>query len=317
MLAVSAARMGAGREMRFIPEAVHAPWAHWPSYPPLSSLSSADGCPARRHSQHLNRNPPWDERLHAIRATLPGLSLDLLGLQEVLRAQDAGLGEGQATAIAEGLGYHVAFGASWELGGVEFGNALLSRFPIVRQEVIALPFGVAVGTAQPEADEKRSLLFVELEAPFARIPVFITHLEWRMHQGHVREVQVREVVDRVKALAPLAGFPAILMGDFNAEPESDEIRFLKGQCSLRGKSVYFSDTFAHAGGGSPGYTYSRTNPYAATYREPERRLDYIFVRGPDKLGRGDPIEAARCFDRPVDGVFPSDHYGMMAVLSVA
>ena len=258
-----------------------------------------------------NRSEPWELRLGAIRAGLRVLAPDLVGLQEVLRATDASLGDGQADAIAEGLGYHVAFGASWDVGGVQFGNAVLSRFPIVRSRHFDLPFGAV--------DEKRCLLFAELDAPFARVPVFVTHLAWRLHHGHVRELQVRAIADIVAAVAPTRtweGFPPILLGDFNAEPESDEIRFLRGQCSLRGKSVYFADAFGIAGDGSKGATFCRRNPFAAGAREPDRRLDYVFVRGPDKLGRGDPIDARVCFDQPVDGVFPSDHFGVVANLEV-
>ncbi len=258
-----------------------------------------------------NRSEPWEQRLVAIREGLRSLSPDIVGLQEVLRASDPALGADQASMIAEGLGYHVAYGASWDMSGVQFGNAVLSRFPLVRHEHFDLPFG--------EVDEKRCLLFAELDAPFARIPVFVTHLAWRLHHGHVRELQVRAIADRIGELFPVSswqGYPPILLGDFNAEPECDEIRFLRGQCSLRGKSVYFADAFGIVGDGSRGATFCRRNPYAAVAREPDRRLDYVFVRGPDKLGRGDPLDARVCFDQPVDGVFPSDHFGVIANLQV-
>ncbi len=127
---------------------------------------------------------------------------------------------------------------------------------------------------------------------------------------------MRELADRVAQLAPVDGFPPLLLGDFNATPESDEIRFLSGLTSLGGESVYFADTFAVAGDGSRGATFSRKNPYAATLREPDRRIDYVFVRGPDEQGRGEPLEARVCFDEPVDGAFASDHFGVIARISV-
>jgi endonuclease/exonuclease/phosphatase family metal-dependent hydrolase len=259
-----------------------------------------------------NRSGPWEKRLFAIREGVRTLAPDVLGMQEVLRAHDPSLGPDQAALVAEGLGYHTTYGAAWELGGVEFGNAIVSRFPIVRTERFELPGA--------EEDEKRCLLFAELDAPLARVPVFVTHLAWRLHQGHVREAQVRAIADHVAAVVPVTtwrGFPPVLLGDFNAEPESDEIRFLKGLCSLRGKSVYFADAFGVAGDGSRGATFCRRNPFAAEVREPDRRLDYVFVRGPDRLGRGDPLDARVCFDQPVDGVFPSDHFGVMANLYLA
>lgn len=249
-----------------------------------------------------NRCGPWDERLAAIRALLPALAVDVLGLQEVLQGE----GVDQAADIAEGLGLHVAFGSTRN-DPIRLGNAVLSRYPIVRSEVFALPNG---GTA-----ERRSLLFTELEAPFGRVPFFTTHLNWKLHEGHVREEQVRFVADTIKTLVPIENFPPIVVGDFNSEPDSDEIRFMRGFCGLGGKRVYFADCFGAVGEGS-GITFSpATNPFAGETHEPERRIDYIFVRGPDTRVRGKPITARVSFNERVNGVFPSDHYGVVADIS--
>jgi endonuclease/exonuclease/phosphatase family metal-dependent hydrolase len=261
-----------------------------------------------------NRMGPWDERLAAIRAALPGVDADVLGLQEVLKVEvnreTAAEAFDQAALIAEGFGYHVAYGRN-EQSAYPLGNAILSRWPIARAQTFPLP---CAGT-----DEHRSLVFAELDAPFGRLPVFCTHLNWKLHEGHVREQQVRFVADRIHELAPTGGLPAVLVGDFNAEPGSDEIRFLSGLTSLGGRSVYFADAFGLAAGGAPGFTYARTNPFAAPLREPSRRIDYVFVRGPDAEGRGEPLDARVCFDAPhgadEHAVFPSDHYGVVATLS--
>jgi hypothetical protein len=39
------------------------------------------------------------------------------------------------------------------------------------------------------------------------------------------------------------------------------------------------------------------------------------VRGPDDRGRGEPLAARVCFDEEVNGVFPSDHFGVVATLT--
>jgi endonuclease/exonuclease/phosphatase family metal-dependent hydrolase len=110
-------------------------------------------------------------------------------------------------------------------------------------------------------------------------------------------------------------FPAILCGDMNAEPDSDEIRYLCGLTTLgTGRSVYFQDTFAIAGDGTPGFTYTRRNPYSGPLREPDRRIDYIWVRGRDDAHRGEPLDARVVFDAPVNGTYPSDHFGVLATL---
>jgi endonuclease/exonuclease/phosphatase family metal-dependent hydrolase len=252
-----------------------------------------------------NRCGPWEERLVAIRETLSELSPDILGLQEVIVTPDGDRLD-QGLRIAEGLGYTVAYGAS-HVNGYAFGNAVLSRWPILRHEVFPLP---ALDT-----DEHRSLLFAEVDSPSGKIPFFVTHLNWKFHEGYVREAQVREIAQTIKRLAPVTGLPPILVGDFNAEPDADEVRFLRGLTSLGGKGTYLADCFGVVGQG-PGITFSRRNPFAAMLREPDRRIDYIFVRGPDDRLCGEPLEAKVCFDVPVRGVFPSDHFGVIATLAV-
>jgi endonuclease/exonuclease/phosphatase family metal-dependent hydrolase len=156
-----------------------------------------------------------------------------------------------------------------------------------------------------------------VDAPFGRLPFFVTHLNWKLDEGHVRVAQVREIVLRVEALAKPDAFPAVIVGDLNAEPSADEIRFLHGLTALGGsRCVYFQDAFALAGDGTPGFTYARANPFAAPLREPDRRIDYVLVRGRDERFRGEPLEARLCFDRPVEGTFPSDHFGVTATLRV-
>jgi endonuclease/exonuclease/phosphatase family metal-dependent hydrolase len=254
-----------------------------------------------------NRTGPWQERLASIRAELRKMSPDLVGLQEVIRlAPDFGDGLDQAGALAEGLGYEVAYGRAHDENYL--GNAALSRWPIAKSHVYELP---RMGTL-----ERRTLLFAEVGSPWGPLRFFVTHLNWKFDEGHVREAQVRDVVARIEAImheASPAEFPAILVGDFNAEPDSDEIRYLRGLTSLgAARRVYFQDAFALAGDGSPGYTFCRRNPFAAPLREPDRRIDYVFVHGRDEGGRGEVLEARVCFDTPVEGTFPSDHFGVVA-----
>lgn len=255
-----------------------------------------------------NRQGPWDERLRLIRREVGALEPDVIGLQEVLH-HDA-VPDDQAQEIARGFGYHVAFAPAWSIGGgLHMGNAILARWPIVDAQVFALPV---------ETDQQaRALLFAAVEAPCGRVPVFNTHLSWELHHGFVRERQVAFIADCVRELAPTSGFPPVLMGDFNAEPDADEIRYLKGLTSRIGRSVFFVDAFAAAGDGSPGFTFSRSNAYALQTGEPSRRLDYIFSRGPDRERRGEALAARVVCTDAENGVFPSDHFGLYAELRAA
>ena len=270
-----------------------------------------------------NKAGPWAERLPLLRQQLSALSPDLIGLQEVLRLvpdehdpPTPTPSNCQATEIAEGLGYNVAYATAADYsGGLKFGNALLTRYKILDSRPFRLPGA--------DSGETRSLLYALLETPWGRLPVFVTHLNWKLHHGHVRGKQVVYAAERIFVLAPVGAdfLPPILMGDFNAVPSADEIRYLKGEHAIDGRSVYFADAWDYAEPASPGYTYARSNAYALKNGEPNRRIDYIFVRGPDKQMRGQPSNVRLAFTESTDGaegpVWVSDHFGVACDISMS
>lgn len=278
-----------------------------------------------------NRSGPWADRLRLIRGEIASLSPDVVGLQEVLLLGGDGAPAGEATwqapgdearpvndqasAIAAGFGYSVAFASATAVGGgMHFGNALLSRFPVTEHRTIRLP-GEASG-------EQRAVLYARLDHPSGSLPVFVTHLNWKLHHGSFRVEQVRFIVDRIMDLCPIdeGALPPVLMGDFNADPDSDEIRYLRGLATIGGRSVFFADAWIYGGNGGPGYTFDRKNRFAALSHEPPRRIDYIFVRGPDRQFRGEPLSTRLAFCEPSSGedgeIWPSDHFGLVADLAV-
>jgi endonuclease/exonuclease/phosphatase family metal-dependent hydrolase len=220
----------------------------------------------------------------------------------------------QAFNVGRDLGYEVAYAGAADYGnGLLMGNAVLSRFPILESRAERLP--------DQGSGEGRSLLFALLETPWGKLPVFVTHFNWRFEHGYVRVAQAEFVADRVAELAPVEpGYlPAVLMGDFNAEPDADEIRFLRGLHTRDGRSVYFADAWVYGGDGTAGVTYDPRNDYARKNREPPRRIDYIFVRGPDAELRGEPLHTRLAFHRPTPGpepIWPSDHFGVYTEIAV-
>jgi endonuclease/exonuclease/phosphatase family metal-dependent hydrolase len=270
-----------------------------------------------------NKSGPWTERLALIRSQLTALSPDVLGLQEVLRlipdekqppvpAPD----NDQASEIAEGLGYNIAYGVAADYsGGLKFGNALLTRYKILDSRTFRLPGA--------DSGETRSLLYVLLETPWGRLPVFVTHLNWKLHHGIVRAKQAVYAAERIFVLAPVEAdfLPPILMGDLNAGPQADEIRYLRGEHAIDGRSIYFADVWEYAQAQGPGHTYARDNAFALKNGEPNRRIDYIFVRGPDREMRGEPSNVRLAFEQSVAGkegpVWASDHYGVVCDLSMS
>jgi len=252
---------------------------------------------------------PWEARRPAIAATLARLDADVVCLQEVWDDGDVCF----AAELAEGLGFHHTYGARLDLDGVRFGNAVLSRWPITGSEVLALP-------AHKEVEELRTCVRADIDGPRGPLQVFSTHLNWRFDQSATRQDQVRSVCRFITTSRPEAGraYPPILCGDFNADPDSDEIRMLSGRAATPEDKLVFHDAWEVAGQASgssaTGATWSNANPYAILDLEPDRRIDYIFVGWPKAGGAGHVTSCRVEGLEPVDGVVPSDHLAVLAEL---
>jgi endonuclease/exonuclease/phosphatase family metal-dependent hydrolase len=244
---------------------------------------------------------PWERRQPAIEATLRDVDADLIALQEVWSADDGD----QAGGLAEALGFEYAYAARSDVDGVRFGNAVLSRWPIAGTEWRPLPAG--------DADaENRLVLRADIDGPRGPIQFFCTHLNWRFDHSGVRQEQVREVCRFVGDSRPRE-YPPVLCGDLNADPDSDEIRMLTGRAAVPVPKLVFKDAWEVAGEG-PGLTWANDNPYARLGLEPERRIDHVMVGWPKAGGRGHVVRAALAGVEAIDGVQPSDHYGVVAEL---
>jgi endonuclease/exonuclease/phosphatase family metal-dependent hydrolase len=146
---------------------------------------------------------------------------------------------------------------------------------------------------------------------------------WELNASAARERQALQVTDLdARHRTPL---PTIISGDLNAAPEAASIRYLSGLQSLEGQSAHYHDAWAVAGAG-PGHTWTVDNPLAAAeiarvIGQPEhrRRIDYVFVGSahahPEAQTR---IVAAHLMgDSPVDGVWLSDHAGVVVDLEIS
>ena len=262
-----------------------------------------------------NKSGPWQRRMALVAAEVNRLQPDILGLQEVLCLETGRGTHNQAAEVAGGRNWVYGEGhdltADWVPSGqrMTFGNALVSPHPIETIGVHPLP-GEAI------SDQKRTVLHARVAAPNGPVDVFVTHLNWKLDEGFVRQEQVKALAAIVAEGSGEGPFPALLLGDLNAEPHSDEIRYLQGYTTLgERQSVRFADVWQYGDNG-PGHTFDRSvNPFAAEHHEPPRRIDYIFVRGPHPRGHGRPVGVRRVFDQPTDGVFPSDHFGVLADLT--
>jgi endonuclease/exonuclease/phosphatase family metal-dependent hydrolase len=245
---------------------------------------------------------PWEARQPAIVETIRRIDADVLGLQEIW---DDGT-DNQAALLAEQLGYHHVYEARLDLDGVRFGNAILSRWPITGHEMRPLP-------APGGREEFRTVVRADIEGPRGDLQLFTTHLNWRFDESHVRQRQVASIAEFI-AESPPRTYPAILCGDFNADPDSDEMRMLTGKAASPVDRMVFHDAWVVAGDGSPGATWSNANPYARLDLEPDRRIDYVLAGWPKARGAGHVVDCALAGANPIGGVHPSDHLGVIADL---
>ncbi|GAA3575435.1 endonuclease/exonuclease/phosphatase family protein [Kribbella ginsengisoli] len=125
---------------------------------------------------------------------------------------------------------------------------------------------------------------------------------WRPEHEQARLQQAHEIT-ALDARHHTAS-PTVVAGDFNAAPDSPTMSYL-----LR----YYEDAWS-ATTDAPGYTWTVDNPVAAAEilrllgeTEHRRRIDYILTLA--------PISAARLIGAtPVENIWLSDHYGVLADL---
>ena len=267
--------------------------------------------------------PGWSERRHEIVTWLDELDADVVCLQEIWQTDSDPNTGGW---IAE----HAAGDWHWEFGGYgrpnpeatgvdptrRFGSAILSRWPIdavalmqlpVRQDVPGPPHVTLRPPALPPG-----MPFALLHVRTAGLDVYSTHLQPMAAQAAHRVQQVLFIDDAIgRTCDPGGSMPPILCGDFNAEPTSDEIRFLTSNAVIDGRSTYFQDSWAvlHDRGGM---TWDPANDLASRFKEPRRRIDYVFVGDCSfrRAGAGQVLAAAVVFDEPRTGTFASDHFGL-------
>ncbi len=268
----------------------------------------------------------WEDRRHEIVAWIDRLRPDVVCLQEIWeRIDDPSTNTARWIADhAEGDWFHCFGGdafdeALWPDAGVHFGSAILSRWPIETTGHLQLP------VEDDPADPFPGLVPWELvHARTAGLDVFSCHLASAPVHGHHRRRQVLAIDDYVRSVrGDLDGttatrrrrdaVPAILCGDFNAEPDSDEIRFMTSLCDLEGRRTYYQDAWRVAGDGGPGWTQQwRTHPIAAAINVPRKRIDYVFVGDAFNRvdGAGRVLSAQLALHESLTGVMASDHIGV-------
>ena len=262
--------------------------------------------------------PHWDRRRDEIVAWLERLDPDIVCLEEIW--EDARNPNTARWIVEAAPGrWHRVFGGHslpvhvWPDASLHFGSAVLSRWPIDEHHVELLP---------PDGPFPWELV----HARTAGLDVFAVHLAAAPTQAPGRCRQVVALDDAVTrlshpdAVCPFVfgepsrdAMPPIIGGDFNAEPESDEIRFLCSLHVIDERAAFYQDAWRMAGEG-PGYTQDwRTNAIADEMNINRKRIDYVFVGDPFKRAgnAGRVLRAELAFHEPLTGIDASDHAGLV------
>lgn len=198
---------------------------------------------------------------------------DVVALQEVDRGVRRTQGRDFPKELANLTGMTCVFSNNFHFQGGEYGNAVLTRFPVERWTNTHLPM-VRPG-------EQRGVLQVVLNVRGRSLLLLATHLDYR-----------RDDAERLQSVAQLAeivrgcrGLPVLAAGDFNDVP---------GSRTYGALTELFEDVWLRAGAG-PGFTF----PSEA----PRTRIDYLW------LSQGAPLRAIRAWVPVTDA---SDHRPLVA-----
>jgi len=153
-----------------------------------------------------------------------------------------------------------------------------------------------------------------IDAPGGAFPMFTTHLSYGPGRSQVRTAQARTLAGFMAGHTGTGGYPPVITGDLNAEPGSDELRLLGGVLTAPAvDGLVLIDAWRYASPDDPGFTWDHRNGYQARSVIPDSRIDYILV-GLPRQGRGKVRSASLAGTAPVDGVWPSDHFAVVAEL---
>lgn len=245
-------------------------------------------------------NRDWDRRQAVIRDALHTLDADVVALQEV-RPHD----------VEEllGPGYQVTPFSAVSENGV--GAVLATRASHRLLEEIDQR------TAERGADLPWcATLILELETPFGRLVVAHHKPNWPFPLEVEREQQARRAAVAVEQYAGEG--PAVVLGDFDATPDAASMLFWRGRRSLDGVSVCYQDAWETVRPTEPGLTFSAENPLVQAGEVAtavSRRIDYVLVRAGRHGAMLQVLKCDRLLDHPVNGVWASDHYGVVADLA--
>ena len=196
------------------------------------------------HGEGMDKKVDLPRLAKVIRSTNP----DLVALQEVdHKNRRTGMVD-QTAELAKLTGMHGRFGRQIDFMGGQYGQAVLSRFPLGESTIHILP-------GEP-VRETRIAFAVVIKDPSGEISFVSTHLH------HNNKLFREQQAAKLNEIFENASRPVILAGDLNANPDSKPLEILqKG--------------WKNATSGKELRTYPSQNP--------KNQIDYVLVRPMDKF----------------------------------
>ena len=250
----------------------------------------------------------WTDRRQVIAEGIQTLDPDLMAFQEAVKDADH-------DTVAELISptYHVVH-QHRGLVGDRNGVAIASRWPIRAVHELDQQLGPQT------SDFSASTMLAEIEAPESWGELlFVNHTpSWKPALEFERERQTIAAARFIEEFVAPRSMHVVLAGDLDATPDAASIRFLQGLQSLDATSVCYRDAWDWMHPDDPGHTFTLRNPLmmedSDIRQELSRRIDYIFVRCDDRGPTLPIIDCRLAFDQPVDGIWASDHFGVVADL---
>ncbi len=138
--------------------------------------------------------------------------IDICALNEVICAPEGTKWGDEAARIALPLGYYHAFARAISAYGGDYGNAIVSRYPIreLRTHLLSIP--EEARRFDRAKYETRVLLDAIIETPAGALRAMVCHLG-------LHEDEQQLALERILELAAASSLPTLLMGDCNLTPE--------------------------------------------------------------------------------------------------